>query len=646
MCQHVSTLTKQNFNLKLELHHRRERQEALEKRLEAAEKQVEEQTELQEVNEQLLAELEKRDQAVEEAVGIIVSLEEKVERLMKEREIVNAFDANQESTYYGTNHDEPYNVPARARSGISNAMARMPSFLSEQSESTEALRSLYLPTEHSYSDSTMAKQSEDAPPTEIDSPRLSVLSESSFLSIYGDKQLSLDNEVVEAEPETRHRQSESVERWIDERPASLRSASQKRASTTPRRSNSNRSHFPSINHVLESPLQRLEKLKTTMENNSRLASATLSQQAKEKPRTKEMLKRVMTDKASFEQQQALPPTPDTVGTNTLRHYQNSNDTLDQSRISDGTFLNSSSTIPAPSSAGNTFHSTLSVRPRSAGETVTSKREGHGWDTETQEDDLSSVATFATHTSHSGRPLTPDLFMFSSEDRYGAWGRDMMFNHEPALPSHTAARYERLRQSSVPVHPRSEDTARHQQYHPSPQNPSTPFDSTPRPAPPDRRSSLSATGKFRRPSFSHSPTTPVGSSPVFQQENRRKGLTSRLFGRSDTSPAVTTPPHQPVRASDKAQSFVAENEDESRATPPPIRRSRNGTSSAHRPSSAGVGASNFAMRRQYAFGIDGSNDMNDGKAPTPTRGSDASESEQKTGGRSWLGFSKAGSLRRS
>ena len=106
-------MTKQNFNLKLELHHRRERQEALEKRLEAAEKRIEEQAELQEVNEQLLAELEKRDQAVEEAVGIIVSLEEKVEKLMKEREIVKAFDANQESSYYGTSHDEPFNVPAQ-----------------------------------------------------------------------------------------------------------------------------------------------------------------------------------------------------------------------------------------------------------------------------------------------------------------------------------------------------------------------------------------------------------------------------------------------------------------------------------------------------------------------------------------------------
>lgn len=646
--EHVSTLTKQNFNLKLELHHRRERQEALEKKLEAAEKRIEEQTELQEVNEQLLAELEKRDQAVEEAVGIIVSLEEKVERLMKEREIVKAFDANHDPGFYGTSHDEPYNVPGPARSEISNAMARMPSFLSEQSESTEALRSLYIPTEHSYTDSTVPKQSEDAPPTEMDSPRLSVLSESSFLSIYGERQLSLDDDVAEADPETHRHKSESVERWVDDRPVPSRPAAQKRSSTTPRRNDSRRGQFPSINHVLESPLQRLEKLKTSMEKSSRLASTTIPQQTNEKPKTKEMLKRVMTDKSSFDQQQMLPPTPDTVGTNTLRHYQNSNDTLDKNRIADGTFLNSSSTIPAPGSTENAFQSTLSIRPRSAGETVTSRREGHGWDTETQEDDISSIAsTFATQTSRRpGRPLTPDLFTYTSEDRYRTLGRDMMFNYEPSLPFYTASRYERLRQSSVPVQPRNDDIARRLPYNSNLHNPPTSFDTTPRP--PERRSSLSATGKLRN-SISQSPTTPIGNSPVFpQQENKRKGLAGRLFGRSDTSPAVNTSPHQAPKSNDMRRSWIDDrqgNEDESRATPPPIRRSRTGTTPTHRPGSAGVGASNFAMRRQhYAFDTDGANDINDGKTQTPTRSVADSESEHKTG-RNWLGFGKAGGLRR-
>jgi hypothetical protein len=650
--KHVSTLTKQNFNLKLELHHRRERQLALEARLEAAEKQIEEQAELQEVNEQLLAELEKRDQAVEEAVGIIVSLEDKVERLMKEREIVRSFDAKHDQSYYGSNHDEPFNLPSKTRSEISNAMARMPSFLSEQSESTEALRSLYLPTE-TYSDSTLPKQSEDAPPTEVDSPRLSVLSESSFMSIYGDKHLSLDNDGTETERETTQLKSESVEKWIDERPSSIRPAPPKRTSSTSRRSDIHKNQFLSINHVLESPLQRMEKLKSTMEKNSRMASTASSQLAKEKPKPKEALKRVLTDKTSFDHHDTLPPTPDTVGTDTLRHYKNSTDTLDQNRIIEGTFLNSSSTIPAPSSADTAYKSTISVRPRSAGETVTSRREGHGWDTETQGDDISSIAsTFATQdSSPRGRAVTPDLFAYSSEDRYAAWGRDMMFNHEPTLPSNTGARYENLRHSSIPMHPRSEDTVRRAQYGSNPQSPIKPLETTPRPAPPDRRSSLTATGKFRKSSFSQSPTTPIGNSPVtLQQENKRNRLTSRLFGRSETSPATNPPQQQMPKSSERRQSGFDSrqaNEDLERATPPPIKRNRNGPPSTYRPSSAGVGMSNFAMRRQYAFGGDGAGDeVDEAKSYSPAGSVDIGpDSETRTGGRNWLGFSKAGSLRR-
>lgn len=643
-------MTKQNFNLKLELHHRRERQEALEARLEAAEKQIEEQAELQEVNEQLLAELEKRDQAVEEAVGIIVGLEDKVERLMQEREIVRSFDAKDQGSYYSTTHDEPFNIPTPVRSEVSNAMARMPSFLSEKTQSTEALRSLYLPTEHSYSDATLPRHSEGSPPTEMDSPRLSVLSESSFLSIYGD-QLSLDNRVAEVEPESNHRKSQSVERWIDERPASIRTAHTKPESITPRRNDTRRNEFVSINHVLESPLQRLEKLKVAMEKTSRLASTALSQQHNEKPKSKDAIKRVLINRSSFDLHQTFPPTPDTVGTNTLRHYQNSNDTLDQSRIIEGTFLNSSSTIPAPSSSNNAFQSTLSVRPRSAGETVTSRREGHGWDTETQGDDLSSIAsTFITQDSRRpGRAMTPDLFTYSSEDRYSSWGRDMMFNYEPALPSHTAARYERLRQSSVPSQPRGVDTARRPKYDAYIPSVPTPVDTTPRPAPPDRRSSLTATGKIRKPSFSQMPTTPVAHSPASQQpETKRNRLTSRLFGRSETSPVVSTPPSRASKANDKRQSWVDDrqgSEDQARATPPPIKRNRNGPPSTYRPSSAGTGMSNFAMRRQYAFGDDGAGD-DDGKSPAQERSMEISpEAETKTGGRNWLGFGKAAALRR-
>jgi hypothetical protein len=658
--KHVSTLTKQNFNLKLELHHRRERQLALEARLEAAERRIEEQAELQEINDQLLAELEKRDQAVEEAVSIIVNLEEKVERLMHERGVVQAFDTQYESSYSRASQEEQLSSPAPSRSQISSAMARMPSFLSEKSEGAEALRSLYL---SSYSDAALPKlseEAEEASPDELDSPRLSVLSESSFLSVYGDKyqslddkQLSLDTEIEEHAKERGHRKSESVERWIDQRPATTQPQS-----ATSRR---NDLQFRSINNVLVSPLQRLEKLKISMESSSRLISETMPEQNREKLESRQSLKRTLKDTTSFD---TLPPTPDTISTNTLRHCQRSNDTLCQKRVDNGTFRNSTSTYPAPDMTRSTFHSTVSPRPRSAGETVTSRREGHGWDTETQREDISSTAsTFATQDFHRPRRvMTPDLFTFASDDRDGPWGRDMMFNHEPVLPSHVAARYERLRHSSMADYPRSDDTVRRVvQRNGNNQNVNNPLDASPGPAPPNRRSSLSATTQIRRYSLSHTSGSSPGNSPAAskqeppKQEPKKNRFANRLFGRAETSPAPAISQQQKPKVSGRTQTWVDSalgRDEQPSATPPPIRRSRNNTVSSYRPSSAasaGTGMPNHAPRRHSAFGVDGASDeTNEGKT-RPRKGSvgvaPGNAEETKTGGRKWLGFGKAGSLLR-
>ena len=167
---------------------------------------------MQTVNEQLLAELEKRDQAVEEAVGIICALEEKIGKLNRGRMVVRSYDAQYESNYFPQSHEKngqsssdppspppQSNLPGNATSSKSarfsvgpKSVARMPSFLSEQSEGAEALRNLYLPSDHHcQSLLSLPKLSENSGKDEheetdaMDSPRLSVLSESSFLSVYG-----------------------------------------------------------------------------------------------------------------------------------------------------------------------------------------------------------------------------------------------------------------------------------------------------------------------------------------------------------------------------------------------------------------------------------------------------------------------------
>jgi hypothetical protein len=594
--QQVTTLHKQNFDLKLELFHRRQRQEALEARLEAAEKQLAEQAELQEVNEQLLAELEKRDIAVEEAVCMIVSLEDKVEKLMQDRENVRAFEADYEPGYFRDSLDGPPSSPPQLEERRQTGMARMPSFLSETTEGAEVLRSLYLPNNHSYSDATLPKLLEDETNDGMNSPRLSVLSESSFISVYGDKHKALD------EPDDqirRHRASSSVEKWMDDRPAPI--VTPKRPSPPVRKS-----QFRSINDVLESPLQRLEKLKHTLEKSNRgLQAPPERSSVEDKTQPQELRRQFTTEKANFESQHPLPPTPDTVGTHTLRNYQNSNDTLADNK--NGTFLNATPTFAVPPATFNAFQSTLSIRPRSAGETVTSRREGHGWDTASRDETVEtgsfdeSITTFASQRyARPSRGMTPNLFSFTD----GGWGKEVMYDHEASLFAHGASRYSALRRSSLVETPLSDQTII--EYSPPPadntQYSTTPIDTTPQPNLPDRRSSLTATTKLRKSnntSIGTSSQVVTTSSPLPPKKSRMSSL--RLFGRSETTqvpPAQPSPSQatsRPRGQNGRSQTYADDNsfrfaDDEGeRATPPPIQRNRP-SAPVHRPSSAGQGAS--------------------------------------------------------
>ncbi|KAG0653104.1 hypothetical protein D0Z07_0763 [Hyphodiscus hymeniophilus] len=683
--EQVSTLHKQNFDLKLELYHRRQRQEGLEARLEAAEKEMSEQ---QDVNEQLLAELEKRDQAIEEAVGVIVGLEDRVERLMQEREGVRAFDADYESGYFRESHEMSSSPPTKSsRLKVdTRAVVRMPSFLSEQSEGTEALRSLYLPHNRSHSDATLPKLSEEVNNDVPDSPRLSLLSESSFLSVYGDKRLAPDSDEAQEEvgsPPRTHRKSLSVEKWIDERPA-RNAAPSKSARNDGIRNNG----FLSINDVLESPLQKLEKLRHTLEkHNASLTglperSRSLKEgerlRAENKQRPRELLHRGFTDQSSFEHYQTLPPTPDTISSSTLSHHQKSIDTLGQHSDRNGQILPSTiSAFHAKNHRYNSHESTHSLRPRSAGETVTSRREGHGWDTQEELTETASQSSTASASAYAAQPqrkaiMPPNLFTFNdldNPDEMNGWGRDMMFSTEPKLPSHKASRYDQLRRSSMVEHQRSDDTVtanNRSQYHDE-RGPNqygiSPIDTSPRPDLPDRRSSLSATHKLRKTNLSRSPNDPgnvTASSPITKEKpselKKSRLVIPRLFTRSDSTPPAAFPQHtkgngvRTLSHYDSAQREAYEEDDLARATPPPIKRNRGPGVPAYRPSSAG--ADTVRARRGSAFGYDGASDDIHGtgvnvEIADSTKDEVEVPSAGKSGGgqRKWLGFGRTGSLRR-
>ncbi|KFY20381.1 hypothetical protein V491_03763, partial [Pseudogymnoascus sp. VKM F-3775] len=591
----VSALLNENFDLKLKLHHRKEQQSKLEERLESLEEQVKQQHELQDMNEQLVSELAKRDVAIEQAVNVIIELEEKVDKLMEERNAVKSLQAatslylsdRDDGTNSGTNSGSnsqimtsspPDDPRYRANNDITplghrrqeshnRSLARMPSFLSEQTEETEALRSLYIPRDQT----SLPRLSEDnggkgddmlSELSGMNSPRLSVLSESSFISVYGAKSngqdlesLDLEYENMDSPAPNRFMNASSVDQWVGD---GLKNA------TTMERKASGRvpgvvavGQFLSINNVMKSPLQRLEKLQRTLERRNgpaiaaRLIQSTSDHKADDPPRSvpakKDNIRR--TDLQSFDQR-ALPPTPDTFSTNSLQQYKNSTETLNadatsfvsrktQEHDDNRPYLSRAQTSPE-------YDLARLRRPRSAAETITSRRDGHGWDTATQSEvtetnsDIASEATstmdpWVSAARENLRPVAfraPDMFSFG-DDYKKDWGRDVMFNRrDDDIPirsrkplddsvindiTPTIYRYERSA-SGYTKNPHASLAAQ--------------IENSYCPAPPERRSSLA-----------------TGTSPAGNEKRLRRLQAARAEAESPTF-APEPPPHGPKASPQK------------------------------------------------------------------------------------------------
>ena len=507
MEQTLTNLHKENFDLKLEVFHRREKQTSLEERcesLEAEKAELEsdkrnlqgEKHELEEINDKLMSELEMRDKAVEEAVAMIVSLEARMEELLQEREMMMMQQAEKEQQFFATDarlrealstafdqvnnqpRSKPVNISTSSRASNANnannanhshdpettpkymkphasmkivddfthTINRMPSFVSDRSELTENLRNVYLGTRAGSSIASLSHdhfQSMDGAESDlrdarIGSPALSVLSESSFLSIYGKKELppmsinissaparNINRRVsqIACVPDIRRSMPENAlnapsidvsmtssmdsngsgETCVDDNmdhatgsaanvvAHALASTNQHpqshERSTTPRK-RSTASEFLGTN----SPLQRIEQLDKCKQDK------------------KDILRRVRTDAPFLSHNQNgqhnLPPTPDTISTSTLRRYKNSSETLANSRSTSGDQRMSAiesyvDSIPArvPSTIAfgryhenNKAHSSyydsqlyIPPRPRSAGETTVSHHgRGSVWDSESSD----------------------------------------------------------------------------------------------------------------------------------------------------------------------------------------------------------------------------------------------------------------------
>lgn len=156
--------------------------------------------ELTDIQENLLAELVKRDKAIEEAVNMIVKLEARLDESVREKEMVRQIEAD--GSYRPPWSDVSDSVRTETPkpgdhdilpSVESKSLDRMPSFLSDRSAQTQHLRSVVLQNRsslrHIRQFSEVSTSSADvSEANRVASPSLSVLSESSFVSIYGSKQ--------------------------------------------------------------------------------------------------------------------------------------------------------------------------------------------------------------------------------------------------------------------------------------------------------------------------------------------------------------------------------------------------------------------------------------------------------------------------
>lgn len=491
------------------------------------------------VTDRLVEELEKRDKAVEEAVAMIVMLEAKVHQLVTERcmvqqvESAGLFSTRDFESSYGT--VTPPGAESRVTK-LDKVVNRMPSFLSERSENTEHLRTVYLGVRGSsaLSLSRVAEGSVEPDCQGLASPTLSVLSESSFVSVYGQRSegeaLGQMAHALVDEPLILDGLDVCLSRpWPEDGPAPRRrAASVGRVAgigKPPPRSSTAvpfQSMAGAIGH--ESPLQRIMRLDPAyanwkeavgsqgpggggLEDSPPMATQTASRR-RTKEEKREALRRVLTDGPGGARlhDQGLPPTPDTISTSTLHRFKTSNETLlqEQEQEPNGAAVQAGAQgarlseptsgaplgdhVLFPHGSGEAGHGTktdhrrpAAVRPQTAREPAAFRKGGNGWDSDSDDADARSLESSldiwlreSAKPDNRGSQVSPDLFSFPANTTDGGWAAESLYGG----PNNGQAEGSSIGQGQS--HMQGLLALRHQLF---------PWTSGPQP--PDRRSSLHA-----------------------------------------------------------------------------------------------------------------------------------------------------------
>jgi hypothetical protein len=316
----------------------------------------------------LVSELRKRDKAIEEAVNMIVKLETRVDELAGAREMILQVedDGSYRDTQWNASDLSRTNTPRPGDHGRlsteSRALARMPSFLSDRSTHTENLRDVVLQNRsslrHIRKVSEVSSSSADVSEiNRIASPSLSILSESSFVSIYGSKAgqetsaspppedvSGVDGTLCDRSPTpTRKTMLNSLQNRNTATPNHP-------LITAPKTVTNFSSQVLSLNDVLRrgSPLQRLEMVGDQGGPVHDTFRPSVSDRGKDvvtpTPRTglspsrprgksekREALHKVVTNYPTHKElanSHALPPTPDTVASSVLRKHKSPSSSQD------------------------------------------------------------------------------------------------------------------------------------------------------------------------------------------------------------------------------------------------------------------------------------------------------------------------------
>ncbi|KAI9814590.1 MAG: hypothetical protein M1827_003146 [Pycnora praestabilis] len=630
--QYISTLHKQNFDLKLELFHRRQRMTALEEQLEKAKVVEEQSAELQDVNDRLLAELEKRDQAVEEAVGIICALEEKVERLEERLVDTRPSTAMQDTDYFTTDSEDivPQSSPPQlvavrrdmplgfdilkqsqnnasqslttssylidlATPKTSKTPIRTPSFLrSEKSGSAGALRSLYLAEENDSRsifnpgtlprggstlgrDRATCQGSPDLGTDILGSPRLSVLSESSFLSVYGDRkkpdfdlqkavELSHDNFSItvgqsKEQEERKMKVLSKVDKWMEDRdtPSKVGGGTLSQASS--------KETLSSVRDVLQDPSYLLDDSKI-LRRSPRKGKLDFNRHRKQH----EAIVSPSLGGPIFGQD-LMPPTPDTMSVTEKDTFEHPNPNIvDNRSLFNGrpAPVKSYSTLQPQQSysasdldARASFDSDVNDRGRaySDEELQLTGMEHSRAGADNDQSDTSRIPMFRGISAKTLKVLDNSI---SSRSKVGLYAGDMMFNGEgiddlepsnqdlPSVPLSSGRRRSMQfptthyfssslkQQPQVPTNPQgwynnSSDTviSRHRDYSSETNDPNPS-------SPPQSHTQVTSTSNSKLPRSSlqlRVPSTKANLTPI--PAAKRPSLKSRLFGRSNSQTSTTT-----------------------------------------------------------------------------------------------------------